>query len=246
MLVGKGVFLVVGGSRGIGEAVAVRAAAAGHPVVLTYADRPDRAEGVVARIVAAGGHAVAVGADVAVEGDVDAIFDAVADIGPLTAMAFCAGVTGPASPLADAAVDTLSRVIAVNLLGAILCARRAIQVMATRRGGQGGSIVILSSRASDYGSAGEFVWYAASKGGLNSLAIGLAREVAADGVRVNVVSPGPIDTEMHRPGRLDEGARRAPMQRAGTPDEVAASVMFLSSEDAAFVTGATINVSGGL
>lgn len=243
---GKGVFVVVGGSRGIGEAVAVRAAAAGHQVALTYAEQPGRAEAVVARITGYGGSAIAIRCDTSREADVTSLFGRVAELGPLVAMAYCAGVTGHASTLAEASVETLTRVLDVNLLGAMLAARGAIRAMGKSGSGEGGAIVFVSSRASQYGSAGEFVWYAASKGGMDSLAIGLAKEVGGDGIRVNIVAPGPIDTEMHRPGRLDEGAKRSPMQRAGTPDEVAAAVMFLASSDASYVTGANLSVAGGL
>jgi len=242
----KPAFLVVGGSRGIGEAVALRAAAAGHPVVLTYSEHPARADKAVERIEAAGGQAMAMRCDAAREEDVDRLFSQVAEQGGLAAMVFCTGITGPASPLAEVETATLARVVEVNLLGAMLCARGAVRVMAKSRGGDGGAIVFISSRASLYGSAGEFIWYAASKGGVDSFAIGLAKEVAGDGIRVNVVSPGPIDTEMHRPGRLEEGAKRAPMQRAGTPDEVAAAVMFLTSDEASYMAGANLSVAGGL
>jgi NAD(P)-dependent dehydrogenase (short-subunit alcohol dehydrogenase family) len=156
------------------------------------------------------------------------------------------GVTGPHSPLAEAGTATIDEVLDVNLRGAILCCRSAIRRMSTRFGGEGGAIVLLSSRATFYGSPAEFVWYAASKGGIDSLSNGLARELAAEGIRVNVVSPGPIVTEMHRPGKLEIGAKRAPMQRAGTPEEVAEAVLFLASPAASYVTGANLAVAGGL
>jgi NAD(P)-dependent dehydrogenase (short-subunit alcohol dehydrogenase family) len=156
------------------------------------------------------------------------------------------GVTGSHSPLAEASTATIDEVLNVNLRGAILCCRAAIRRMSTRLGGQGGAIVLLSSRATFYGSPDEFVWYAASKGGVDSLTNGLAREVAPEGIRVNAVSPGPISTEMHRPGRLEIGAKRAPLQRAGTPEEVAEAVLFLASEAASYVTGANLSVAGGL
>ena len=161
-------------------------------------------------------------------------------------MVYNSGITGAHSPLADADTATIDAVLDVNLRGAILACRAAIRRMSTRFGGQGGAIALLSSRATFYGSAGEFVWYAASKGGIDSLANGLSREVAAEGIRVNVVSPGPIATEMHRPGRLEVAEKRAPMQRAGTPQEAAEAVMFLLSDAASYVTGANLSVAGGL
>lgn len=243
---GAGVLLVTGGSRGIGEAVAVLGAQRGYEVVLSYATNEARASQVLERIRRAGGQATAVQADTGVEADIDRLYAAVDARGRLAAMVYNAGITGAHSPLAEAATATIDQVIAVNLRGAILCARSAIRRMSTRLGGQGGSIVLLSSRATFYGSPSEFVWYAATKGGIDSLNIGLAREVAGEGIRVNAVSPGPIVTEMHRPGRLDAGAKRAPMQRAGTPEEVAETVLFLASDAASYVTGANLAVSGGL
>lgn len=241
-----GVFLVTGGSRGIGEAIAVGAAHKGYSVVLTYAANQARADAVVARIHAEGGKAVAIMANTGVEADIQRVFAAVDTAGPLAVMVYNAGITGAHSPLAEASTSTIDEVLAVNLRGAILCARESVRRMSTRFGGKGGSIVMISSRAALYGSPAEFVWYAASKGGVDSFVNGLSREVAAEGVRVNAVSPGPIVTEMHRPGKLEVGAKRAPMQRAGTPQEVAEAVMFLASDAASYVTGANLSVAGGL
>lgn len=237
---------MTGGSRGIGEAIAVAAARQGFQVVLTYANNGARADAVVQKIAAAGGKAVAVQANTALEGDIQRVFARVDSLGSLAVMVYNAGITGAHSPLADAATATIDDVLAVNLRGAILCARESIRRMSTRFGGQGGAIVLISSRAALYGSPGEFVWYAASKGGVDSLTNGLAREVANEGIRVNAVSPGPIITEMHRPGKLEVGAKRAPMQRAGTAEEVADAVMYLASDAASYVTGANLSVSGGL
>jgi NAD(P)-dependent dehydrogenase (short-subunit alcohol dehydrogenase family) len=241
-----GVFLVTGGSRGIGEAVAVAAGRKGYSVVLTYASNESRAATVVERIRAAGGQAVAVMANTAIEADIQRVYAAVDAAGSLAVLVYNAGITGPHSPLAEASTATIDEVLNVNLRGAILCAREAVRRMSTRLGGKGGAIVLLSSRAAFYGSPAEFVWYAASKGGVDSFTNGLSREVAAEGVRVNAVSPGPIITEMHRPGKLEVGAKRAPMQRAGTPEEVAETVMFLASDAASYVTGANVAVAGGL
>jgi NAD(P)-dependent dehydrogenase (short-subunit alcohol dehydrogenase family) len=241
-----GVLLVTGGSRGIGEAVAVMGAKRGYDVVLSYVSHAERAAEVVARIREGGGRAVAVQADTASESDIDKLYAAVDGMGRLEAMVYNAGITGTNSPLADAAISTIDAVLDVNLRGAILCCRSAIRRMSTRFGGQGGAIVLVSSRATFYGSPNEFVWYAASKGGVDSLTYGLAREVATEGIRVNAVSPGPIVTEMHRPGKLEVAEKRAPMQRAGTPEEAAEAILFLASGAASYVTGANLSVSGGL
>lgn len=240
------VFLVHGGSRGIGEAISIAAAAAGYHVVFTYASNENRARGVLERIRAAGGQAEALRADTAVEADIERSFEAADRVGRLAVYVYNSGITGPHSPLAEAATDTIDRVLAVNLRGAILGSRAAVRRMSTRLGGQGGAIVFISSRASFYGSPNEFVWYAASKGGMDSLTLGLAREVGGEGIRVNAVAPGPIATEMHRPGKLEVGARRAPLQRAGSPEEVAATVMFLASDAASYVNGGILSVAGGL
>ena len=240
------VFLVTGGSRGIGEAVAMEAARRGRFVLLTYVDNESRACAVVDRIAAEGGHARAIRADTAVESDVLELFDEVDGHGQLSTLVYNSGITGVASPLADADTKTFSRVIDVNLCGALMCAREAVRRMSTARGGAGGSIVFVSSRATAYGSPNEFVWYAASKGGIDSLTIGLAREVAAEGIRVNAVSPGPIATEMLSPEKLAGAGTRSPMRRAGAPEEVAAAVLFLASAAASYITGANLAVAGGL
>ena len=240
------IFLVTGGSRGIGAAVALAAARRGVCVVITFASNESRAIEVVKQIQDAGGQAVAVQADTGKDEDIQRVFENVDRLGRLQTLVYNSGITGSNSPLADADTDTIDRVLDVNLRGAILCSREAVRRMSTRLGGVGGSIVLMSSRAAFYGSPNEFVWYAASKGGMDSFTSGLAREVANEGIRVNAVSPGPIVTEMHRPGKLDVGAKRSPMQRAGTPEEVAATVLFLASDAASYVTGANLVVSGGL
>ncbi|MBN8831145.1 MAG: SDR family oxidoreductase [Sphingomonadales bacterium] len=239
------VFLVTGGSRGIGAAIARAAAGAGYRVVLSYVSNAEQAHGVVAEIEAAGGKAQAVHADTSIEADVERLLAAVDAAGTLKALAYNAGITGAPSRLEAADPAILARVVNVNLVGAMLCARAAIPRMSTRQGGQGGSIVLMSSRATAYGSPNECVWYAASKGGVDALSLGLARELGLDGIRVNAVSPGPIDT-----GMLSEEKRRSalalsPVGRIGTPEEAAAAVMFLVSEEASFVTGANLAVSGG-
>lgn len=238
--------MVTGGSRGIGAAVAVEAARQGYAVLLTYASNEARARSVVDQIEHEGGRASAVRADTAHEADIERAFAAADALGRLEVLVYSAGITGPNSPLAEASTETIDSVLAVNLRGAMLASRAAVRRLSTRHGGAGGSIVMISSRASFYGSPNEFVWYAASKGGMDSLTHGLARELAAEGIRVNAVSPGPIETEMHRPGRLEAGAQRAPLQRAGSPAEVASAVLFLASGAASYVTGANLAVAGGL
>jgi len=240
------VMLITGGSRGIGEAIAVGAARQGYFVLLTYVSNAQRAASVVEKIRAVGGSAIAIQADTAEESDIQRVFAEADRHGPLAVLVYNSGVTGQNSPLIEAETSTIDKVLDVNLRGAILCAREAARRMSTRTGGSGGAIVFISSRASFYGSPGEFVWYAASKGGMDSLTNGLARELGAEGVRVNAVSPGPIVTEMHRPGKIEVGAKRSPMQRAGTPEEVATTVLFLASSEASYVNGANLAVSGGL
>lgn len=243
---GAGVLLVTGGSRGIGAAVAELGAQRGHDIVLSYVNQAERAAAVVKRIADAGGRALAVQADTAREEDIERLFTAADGMGRLAALVYNAGITGPNSPLAEAATATIDAVLDVNLRGAMLCCRAAIRRMSTRLGGQGGNIVLVSSRAAFYGSPNEFVWYAASKGGIDSLNNGLARELGAEGIRVNAVSPGPILTEMHRPGKLDDVEQRAPLRRAGTPEETAEAVLFLVSGAASYITGANLAVAGGL
>jgi len=242
----SGVLLVTGGSRGIGEAVAVLGAQRGYDIVLSYVTQAERAAAVVGRIEATGRRALAVQADTGQEADIERLFAAADGMGRLGALVYNAGITGPNSPLAEATTATIDAVLDVNLRGAMLCCRAAIHRMSTRLGGQGGAIVLLSSRATFYGSPNEFVWYAASKGGIDSLNNGLARELGAEGIRVNAVSPGPILTEMHRPGKVEAMQKRAPLQRAGTAEETAEAVLFLASAAASYITGANLAVAGGL
>lgn len=232
--------VVVGGSRGIGAAVARLAAARGWAVMLTYTARADDAAAVVAAIEGAGGTAQARRCDVSNEANIVSLFAAAAELGPVAAMVYSSGITGAASPLAEASAETLRQVIDVNLVGAMLCAREAVRTMAV-----GASITFVSSRAADRGSAGEYVWYAASKGGLNSLCIGLSREVAGQGIRVNCVSPGPVATEMLSAERQAKGAALVPMQRVADPAEIAEAVLFLASDAASYITGANLPVAGG-
>jgi len=239
------VAIIIGGSRGIGAAVARLAASRGYLVVFTYASRIDDAKRLQEHVAASGGEAHAIRADASSEADLAAVFDKAATLGTISALVYSTGITGAASPLADASAETLRDVIEVNLVGAMLAAREGVRRMSTARGGQGGAIVLISSRAAALGSANEYVWYAASKGGIDSLAIGLSKEVGGQGIRVNCVSPGPVATEMLSPERLALGASRVPMQRAGQPAEIAESVLYLLSDSASYVTGANLSVSGG-
>lgn len=244
----RGVVLVTGGSRGIGAAVARTAAAEGWAVCLTYHDDAAAAAAVVADVEAAGGRARAVRADVAVEADVLAAFAAADAMGRLTALVANAGVTGPKTRVDELTVERVERILRVNALGTILCCREAVRRLSHRHGGPGGSIVLMGSAASRLGGPGEFVDYAASKGAVDSLGLGLAREVAGEGVRVNVVRPGLIDTTMNDvvdEGRAARLAPSTPIGRVGAPEEVAAAVVWLLGDGASYCTGAVLDVTGG-
>jgi NAD(P)-dependent dehydrogenase (short-subunit alcohol dehydrogenase family) len=232
-----GVVLVTGGSRGIGAAVARAAAAAGWTVCITYRSDAEAASAV--------GAALAVKADVAVEADVVRAFEAASELGPLEGFVANAGIVAPKARVDELPVERVERMLAVNVLGAIVGCREAVRRMSTRHGGSGGSIVLVGSAASRLGGSGEYVDYAASKGAIDTLGLGLAREVADEGVRVNVVRPGFIDTTIHEPGRLERVVPAVPMRRAGEADEVAAAVVWLLGEGASYTTGALLDISGG-
>ena len=248
---GRKVLVVTGGGRGIGAATALRAAAAGWDVAVNYSRSREPADAVVAAVQAQGRKAAAIKADAASANDIEALFDAAeALLGPVSGVVINAGVTGePRGPLADADPQMIARVVALNVTGALLVAREAARRMSMSRGGKGGSIVALSSVAALLGSPGEYVWYAASKGAVDSMATGLARELGREGVRVNAVSPGLIDTEIHageeNQRRLAERLPSVPMGRAGTAEEVADAIVWLLSDEARYVTGANLRVSGG-
>lgn len=244
------VMIVTGGGRGIGAATARLGAARGSAVCVNY--RADRAaaEAVAADIVEGGGRAIAVAGDVAREDDVARLFDeTVAALGVPTALVNNAGITGPLSSLAEAETATLRRVIETNVIGVMLCAREAVRRMAGEKGGAGGAIVNVSSGAATLGSPGEYVWYAASKGAVDSLTKGLAIEVAESGIRVNGVAPGLTETDIHAgagaPARLARIAATVPLRRAAQPEEVAEAILWLLSDAASYVTGAVLRVSGG-
>jgi len=247
---GQGVLIVTGAGRSIGAAVARHAARAGYAVAVNYARSKDAAEQVVAEIARDGGRAVAIQGDVAVEADILRLFEtAEQELGPITALVNNAGITGGISRVADITLDAINRTFATNVTGTILCAREAVRRMSTRNGGQGGAIVNISSMAAKLGGTNEWVHYGASKGAVNTFTIGLAREVAAEGIRVNAVAPGLIESDIHadngvpdRPARL---APTVPMQRAGSVDEVAEGIIWLLSPAASYVTGAILEIGGG-
>lgn len=242
--------VVTGGSRGIGAACAHLGAQAGWSVCIGYRSNERAASAVVRDIEHAGGRALAIASDVSSEHDVVDLFDqAQSAFGQVTGLINNAGILSPASRLASIDLDRWNATIATNLTGTFLCAREAVRRMGTSAGGAGGAIVNVSSMAAVLGAPNEFIDYAASKGAVDALTIGLAREVAADGIRVNGVRPGLIDTEIHaasgdalRPARL---ASTVPMQRTGTAEEVARTILWLLSDEASYCTGVTINVSGG-
>ena len=240
------VLLVAGGSRGIGAATARLAAKHGYDVAVNYLGNAKAADDVVKKIEAAGRRAVALQGDMGREADVERVFDETARrLGHVSHFVHSAGIVAKSSKLADASTETLRNVVDVNLMGALLCCRAAVRRMSTAKGGRGGSIVLLSSMAAQIGGANEYVVYAAAKGGVDTLTLGLAREVAKEGVRVNAIRPGLINTDIHEPGRLERVTPSVPMGRAGEPDEVAAAILFLLSDAASYITGSVLNVSGG-
>jgi NAD(P)-dependent dehydrogenase (short-subunit alcohol dehydrogenase family) len=244
------VAIVTGGSRGIGAAIARMLGRNGYYVAVNFAVNEAAARGVVEELVAAGAKAVAIQGDVAKEGDILRLFEtAESELGPIRALVNNAGITGGFSRVDAIDATALSQMLWVNIAGTILCAREAVRRMSTRHNGHGGAIVNISSLAARTGGAGEWVHYAASKGAVNTFTIGLAREVAGEGIRVNAVSPGLIDTDLHaangapdRPHRLSP---TIPMRRPGTVAEVAGAVLWLLSEAASYVTGAVLEVGGG-
>jgi NAD(P)-dependent dehydrogenase (short-subunit alcohol dehydrogenase family) len=242
--------VITGGSRGIGAATARAAAPRGWDICVSYRSERDAADAVVADCRAHGVTALAVQADVSVEADVQRLFTtAEAALGPIAGLVNNAGVIGRQSLVRDLEAARVERILAVNVLGAFLSAREAVRRMSVSEGGAGGSIVNVSSRAAVLGSPGEYVDYAASKAAVDTMTVGLAREVAADGIRVNAVRPGLIETEIHasggQPDRVERLRATVPMGRGGQPDEVAATIVWLLSEEAAYVTAALLDVSGG-
>ena len=250
MVHGSNVAIVTGSGRGIGAAIAKGLAEDGYAVAVNYIRNEAAASQVVSEITSAGGIAFAIQADISKDADVVRLFAAVdRNFGTLTALINNGGVTGKFGRVEELSAATLESVFSVNVIGAFLCCREAVRRMSTRNGGSGGNIVNISSRAAQIGGAGEWIHYAATKGALDTLTIGLAREVAAEGIRVNAVAPGLIDTELHAaagiPDRMRRLAPTVPMGRPGTADEVAGCVRFLLSPAAAYVTAAILPVSGG-
>ncbi len=241
-----GIMIVTGGGRGIGAATARLAAARGYAVAINYRGSKERAEALAAEIADQSGRAIAVAGDVVSEADVVRLFETVdRELGPVTALVNNAGITGPTRRVADLDLDTLRQVLDINVVGSFLCAREAVRRMSTARGGRGGAIVNVSSRASEIGGAGEFVIYGASKGAIDTMTVGLAREVAAEGIRVNAVNPGLIETEIHQGDRLQRMLPGVPMGRTGKPEEVAEVILWLLSDAASYVTGARVPIGGG-
>jgi NAD(P)-dependent dehydrogenase (short-subunit alcohol dehydrogenase family) len=244
------IVIVTGASRGIGAATALLAAARGYDVCVNYRDSRASAEQVVAQIVAAGRRAIAVRADVANEQDVVRLFETCdAELGRLTALVNNAGIVDLQTRVDRVTTARLERIFATNVIGAFLCAREAVLRMSTTHGGPGGAIVNLSSAAARLGGPDEYVDYAASKGAIDTMTIGLAREVADEGIRVNAVRPGIVDTEIHasggEAGRVDRVKGSVPMKRAATADEIAHAIVWLLSNEASYVTGTILDVAGG-
>lgn len=249
IMTNKGLIIITGGSRGIGAATALLAAERGYHVLITYLERADAAEGVVQQIREKGGEALAVQGDVAVEADILRIFQtADRQPRPLTALVNNAGILRQRR-VADITTESLQALFAANVFGTFICSREAIKRMARTRGGQGGGIVNVSSMASRHGSPNEYVDYASTKGAVDTFTMGLAKEVAADGIRVNAVRPGLIHTDIHaaggEPGRIDRLKNTIPLGRGGYPQEVAEAIIWLLSDASSFCTGTFIDISGG-
>jgi NAD(P)-dependent dehydrogenase (short-subunit alcohol dehydrogenase family) len=240
------ILLVTGAGRGIGAATARLAAARGFDVAVNYLKDSKSADAVVATVQSTGRRAIAVQANMSSEADILRMFEVVDDkLGALTHLVYNTGITGPISRVESIDTKALREILDINVVGAFLCAKAAIARMSTRHGGPGGAMVLLSSAMATLGGAGEYVGYSASKGAIESMTIGLARELAGDGIRVNAVAPGPIATDIHPPGRLERITQAVPLARPGTVEEVAESVVFLLSEASSYTTGAILRVAGG-
>ena len=242
--------MITGGGRGIGAATALHLAGAGHDLAIGYRRDRDAAESTAAAAADLGARAIAVRADVTGEAEVARLFDTAAGrLGPVTGLVNNAGATLHVGDLADTPVDVIRRVLDLDLAAVLLCCRRAAQVMSTSRGGAGGAIVNVSSAAATLGSPHEYVHYAAAKAGVDALTVGLAQEVAGEGIRVVGIAPGIVRTRIHEDagdaGRLERVGARVPLGRAGEPGEVAGAIAWLMSDEASYVTGTTLRVAGG-
>jgi len=239
------VLLVAGGSRGIGASAARLAGRNGYDVAVNYNTNSNAAAKVVQDIKASGGKSIALQGDMGNEADIERVFNETAgQFGAITHFVHSSGIIGPASRLDEVTAATMRQVFDVDTLGALLCLRACIRRMSTKHGGKGGSVVMLSSMAATIGGGGECVWYAAAKGAIDSLVIGAAREVAKEGIRINAISPGLIDTDIQPPGRVERVLPTLPMGRAGEADEVGEAILFLLSDAASYITGANLRVSG--
>ena len=244
------VMLITGASRGIGAATARRAAAEGYALCLNFHQRQDAAQQLLEELKRTGAHAIAVAADVADEAQVSRLFATLdAEFGRLDVLVNNAGMLQRQMRLDEMDAARLARVFAVNVTGSFLCAREAVKRMSTRYGGQGGAIVNVSSIAAKLGASNEYIDYAAAKGAIDSMTLGLAKEVAAEGIRVNAVRPGVIDTDIHasggEPDRVARVSASVPMGRGGTAEEVAEAILWLASEKASYTSGALVDISGG-
>ncbi|MGE0042811.1 MAG: SDR family oxidoreductase [Vicinamibacterales bacterium] len=244
------VMIITGGGRGIGAATARLGAAAGYRVAVNYKGNHAAAGELVKDIAAAGGHAVAIAADIAREDEVVRLFEAVdRELGPVTALVNNAGILERQMRLDQMDAARLQRVFAVNVTGAFMCAREAVRRMSTAHGGHGGAIVNVSSVAARTGGAFEYVDYAASKAALDAMSFGLAMEVATEGIRVNSVRPGPVYTDIHasggEPGRVERLKDKIPMKRGGQPEEIARAILWLLSDEASYTTGSILDAAGG-
>jgi len=240
------ILLVTGASRGIGAATAKLAGTRGYDVAVNYLRDAKAADEVVAAVEAAGQRAVAIQGDMARDADIDRTFATIdKELGRLTHLVYNAGTTGGNSRVEAAEAKTIRDTMELNVVGALLCAKAAIPRISTKHGGPGGAMVLISSMGAVLGSPGEYVWYAASKGAVDSMTIGLSKELAADRIRVNAVSPGIIATDIHPPGRIERVAPTVPMARAGSAEEVAETVLFLLSEASSYTTGTNVRVAGG-
>ena len=242
--------LITGGGRGIGAATALLAAQRGYAVAVNYSANSLAADEVVRQIRAGGGRALAVRADVADEAQVQAMFETLdAKLGRLTALVNNAGVVDTTQRIDEQSLARWQRMFAINVYGTMLCAREAVRRMSTRHGGSGGAIVNVGSMVAVHGAAGQYVDYAAAKGAVDVFTLGLAREVATEGIRVNAVRPGIIDTEIHasggQPGRAQRLAPQIPLQRPGTAQEIAQAIVWLLSDEASYATGSLVDITGG-